>query len=315
MPKPPPSICFNEIDPFLGQWLKNLWPNSFVNVQDIRCIGAKILKRYKRVHLFAGIGGWEYAFMLAGWPKNRPVWSGSCPCQPFSCAGKKKGVNDERHLWPEFYRLIKECKPSTVFGEQVASKLGREWLSGVRSDMESLGYAFGAADLPTACVGSPHIRQRLWWVATLGVGNTDSNECYGPVKRPTKKAKRRKDNEKHSKRRRTSKSSRASVPVRLGDTNCERRDREPVCLPTRYQKESIEAAWSSFCIVICTDGKAKRVPIEPGVFPLAHGVPSRVGRLRAYGNANCPQVAALFIRSFLQAETEASRQFSGSVSL
>ncbi|KKK66801.1 hypothetical protein LCGC14_2960470, partial [marine sediment metagenome] len=75
------------------------------------------------------------------------------------------GHADERHLWPAFYDLIAECRPPVVLGEQVASKDGREWLAGVRADLEALGYAVGAADLCAACVGAPHIRQRLWWVA------------------------------------------------------------------------------------------------------------------------------------------------------
>src|SRR5690606_9334954 len=90
---------------------------------------------------------------------------GSCPCQPFSSAGKRQGERDKRHLWPEFYRLIKECNPPVVFGEQVASPLGRKWLAGVRADLEALGYAVGAADLCAAGVNAPHIRQRLYWVA------------------------------------------------------------------------------------------------------------------------------------------------------
>ena len=94
-----------------------------------------------------------------------PVWTGSCPCQPLSGAGLGKGHADERHVWPAFHRLIAECKPSTVIGEQVASSLGREWLCGVRADLEALGYACGAADLCAAGAGAPHIRQRLFWVA------------------------------------------------------------------------------------------------------------------------------------------------------
>ncbi len=103
-------------------------------------------------------------------PEDRLVWTGSCPCQPFSCAGKQKGTQDERHLWPEFRRLITECHPPIIFGEQVASKLGREWLAGVRADLEALGYAVGAADLCAAGATAPHLRQRLYWVADANGG-------------------------------------------------------------------------------------------------------------------------------------------------
>ena len=76
-----------------------------------------------------------------------------------------KGHADERHLWPAFFRLIAECRPVCVFGEQVVSNDGREWLSGVRADLETLGYACGAADLPAAGVAAPQNRSRLYWVA------------------------------------------------------------------------------------------------------------------------------------------------------
>lgn len=91
------------------------------------------------------------------------IWTASCPCQPFSFAGRAGGVLDERHLWPAFRRLLPKRKLPTLFGEQVASAAGRAWLSGVRLDLEALGYAFGAADLPAASIGALHNRARLWW--------------------------------------------------------------------------------------------------------------------------------------------------------
>jgi DNA (cytosine-5)-methyltransferase 1 len=160
---------YNDNEPFVGEWLENLIlcghiPDGTVDRRPIQEVTKDDLDA-RRVHFFAGIGGWAEALRLACWPEDREVWTGSCPCQPFSSAGKQKGVNDERHLWPELRRLIAECKPATIFGEQVASKAGREWLSVVRTDLEALGYAVGAADLCAAGVGRPHIRQRLYWVA------------------------------------------------------------------------------------------------------------------------------------------------------
>src|SRR5690606_17738712 len=116
-------------------------------------------------HFFAGIGGWSYALRLAGIPDGLPVWTGSCPCQPFSAAGKGLGEADERHLWPVFRELIRACNPSVVFGEQVASKAGRVWLSGVFADLEGMAYHRAGADLCAAGVSAPHIRQRLYWLA------------------------------------------------------------------------------------------------------------------------------------------------------
>ena len=164
------SAYYNEFDPFAAAWLRELIADGLiadgdVDERSILDVSAGDLKGYRQIHLFAGIGGWRYALRVAGWDDDREVWTGSCPCQPFSSAGKQEGTADKRHLWPTFRDLIAECRPSTIFGEQVASKLGREWLAGVRAEMEDLGYAVGAADLCAASVGAPHIRQRLWWVA------------------------------------------------------------------------------------------------------------------------------------------------------
>jgi len=161
---------FNEFDRFPAAWLRALYPDAQVDERSIADVGADELSGHERCHFFAGIGGWEYALELAGWPADWPVWTGSCPCQPFSAAGKGLGEADPRHLWPEFRRLIALCRPPVVFGEQVASKAGRGWLAGVRADLEALGYAFGAADLCAASCGAPHIRQRLYWSAAYTTG-------------------------------------------------------------------------------------------------------------------------------------------------
>lgn len=161
---------YNDVDAKACAWLNQLIrneviPNGVVSQKSIHEIQPADLDGFRQVHLFAGIGGWSEALRIAGWPNDEPVWTGSCPCQPFSSAGKRKGFSDERHLWPEFARLIRQCRPAIVFGEQVASRGGREWISRVRADLEGMGYAVGAADLCAAGEGSPHIRQRLFWGA------------------------------------------------------------------------------------------------------------------------------------------------------
>lgn len=136
-----------------------------VDERSIEDVHPNELSGYSQCHFFAGIGGWSLALRLAGWPDDRPVWTGSCPCQPFSAAGKGAGFNDERHLWPAFEWLIRQCQPATIFGEQVARAAGREWLAVVRSDLEASGYAVGAADIPACAVGAWHERPRHYWVA------------------------------------------------------------------------------------------------------------------------------------------------------
>ncbi|WP_392565157.1 DNA cytosine methyltransferase [Utexia brackfieldae] len=164
------AAYYNEIDPFAAQWLRNLIAKNLiapgdVDERSIVDVTYQDIKKYTQCHFFAGIGVWSHALRKAGWSDSRSVWTGSCPCQPFSAAGKKEGLQDERHLWPVWYELIKQCKPDVIFGEQVSSKDALSWLDVVQTDLEKSNYAVGALDICAAGVGAPHIRQRLYWVA------------------------------------------------------------------------------------------------------------------------------------------------------
>ncbi|EDD7982957.1 hypothetical protein BXK42_12030 [Salmonella enterica subsp. enterica serovar Kottbus] len=164
------AAYYNEINPFAAAWLRNLIDAGciapgVVDTRSIEEVTANDLKGFTQCHFFAGIGVWSYALRCAGWPDSRPVWTGSCPCQPFSQSGKRRGFNDPRHLWPTWRQLIKECAPYVIFGEQVASKDGLTWFDVVQLDLEEAGYAVAVIDFCAAGIGAPHIRQRLFWVA------------------------------------------------------------------------------------------------------------------------------------------------------
>lgn len=159
---------YNEHDRYAAQWLRNLIARNLiapgdVDERSILEVRPDDLRGYTQCHFFAGIGGWSHALRLAGWPDDRPVWTGSCPCQPFSSAGARKGFDDPRHLWPEWRRLIEECRPPIVFGEQSARAAA--WLRLVRGDLEAMGYAMGAMPIEAACVGAQQLRDRYWFVA------------------------------------------------------------------------------------------------------------------------------------------------------
>lgn len=270
---------YNEHDPKAAAWLRELIkqghiPDGFVDTRSIVDVRGSDLAGYTQCHFFAGIGGWPRALQLAGWPADRPVWTGSCPCQPFSCAGKGKGADDERHLWPEFARIIGECRPATVFGEQVASKAGREWLSGVFADLEGMGYAAAGADLCAAGVGAPHIRQRLFWVANARHGKQGS-----------------------AGRGRDEPAGLAAPGVAgagsMGHTESDHEQWERQSGEARCVTDRGSGFWSDWQPLHFRDGKTRRT--KPGLFCLAHGVSARVVRLRGAGNAIVPQVAAQFI--------------------
>lgn len=166
------TAYYNEIDPYAAQWLRNLIKAGHIapgdvderSIEDVR---PDDLRGYTQCHFFAGIGVWSFALRMAGWEDSRPVWTGSCPCQPFSIASlvNRKGFDDERHLWPVWFELIRECSPSVVFGEQVASPDGSKWLDGVFDNLEGEGYACGAAVLTAAGAGADHIRRRNYFTA------------------------------------------------------------------------------------------------------------------------------------------------------
>jgi len=351
---------YNEHDPFAAEWLRSLIAageiaSGVVDERSIVDVQPQDLDGYTQCHFFAGIGGWSLALRLAGWPDDRPVWTGSCPCQPFSVAGKNLGEEDERHLWPELARLIGQRRPPVVFGEQVASTAGRGWLAAVRLDLEGLGYGVGSADLCAAGVGAPHIRQRLWWGGVHRLADAQGLGLQGGGPRPLGepdggpplgrrprdrgddgglanadlrgcRARREPTGEEDDERgwlheRRSGARGLAHAdnhgrdPGLAGDARGEAgprgayghvHDRRGAPDGAQRREEprthAADQPWGAADWLFCRDGKWR--PVEPGTFPLAHGLPARMGRLRAYGNAIVPQVAAAFIDAFQEAVKE-----------
>ena len=393
------SALYNEIDAFAAQWTRNLIAGGHVapGVVDERSISdltpADVAGPGQR-HFFAGIAGWSAALRLACVPDTADVWTGSCPCQGFSDAGKRRGFDDERHLWPVWFALIRECRPAIVLGEQVASKLGRAWLDLVFADLEGIGYSCAAADLPVAGVGAPHRRQRLFFVAYAAIkrgsgrrkrdahgwsqieperfgfssGMADRDDARLEVVGEQPARRQRSAAQRSSKAGRVADGSRVrrgqgidsgqagSIggagladgrgPDELADADGVRRDGEPGHVPPQREQPDADRSgetgavdvddpsfvrswrdtgavpraqgqhdrrlvdvpraagatrgfWADAEWIACRDGKARAV--EPGSFPLSHGVPGRVGQLRGYGNAISPEIAAAFVIAALEA--------------
>ena len=439
---------YNEWDSFAAEWLKQLIkdgliPDGEVDSRSIADVKPSDLKGFTQCHFFAGIGGWSRALQLAGWSSDRPVWTGSPPCQSFSTAGTRKGKDDERHLWPVFFNLIRECQPPTVFGEQVAAAIRFGWLDDLQIDFEKEGYAAGAFVLPSGSIGAPHKRDRLFFVAdshnkrherssgdgrqaqrgsehsgSISVADSASKRserfCGGGEKRITEHSKisniladtgseRWEGSERSwetreqgiSKRYSSERSSNSSV----GDTNSDRPQSRHETPETAGHRDTSDSAsiraesvgdtqhdgsygaeigrsigsgedegrllesqrsdtadsagiraetlgnaehdgsycaeigrssfeasnsgkegqdvscesegagrseiagdicfWQDSTVIYCRDGKYRPIPTEPALFPLADGIPNRVGILRGAGNAIVPQAAAEIIKAYL----------------
>lgn len=292
------TAYYNEFDKNAAQWLRNLIKANLiapgdVDERSILDVSKDDLKEYTQCHFFAGIGGWSYALRLAGWPDDQEVWTGSCPCQPFSTAGKGKGFSDERHLWPIWRDLIEECVPSIIFGEQVAGKAGRTWLGLVSDDMEALGFAFGAADLCAASIDAPHIRQRHFWVANAtraswigakrccdtGPNSSRCCETYGVA---------------------YSRSSLVLSAKEKAESVRERQNGGVYNRSSTFEPHSTDATfWNKSDWLYCRDERWR--PVESGTSPLVDGVSGDMVKIRGYGNAIVPQLAAEFIQASMEA--------------
>ncbi len=302
------TAYYNENDPYAAAWLRNLISGGLISPGDVdersvSDVRAGDLAGYEQCHFFAGIGGWSYSLRLAGWPDSERVWTGSCPCQPFSSAGKQKGFADARHLWPVWRELIRECRPATVLGEQVAS--ATEWLGLVRGDLEALGYAVGAMPIQAASAGADHLRDRFWFVADDGErrrAGTGWRQGEQPGRAEVERTSGTgilADADDAGSQGRVVLSERAdqrsSGPDGVADA-AGLGGRAGLCEGDEIENgNGVASGGRAFDWVISADGKARRV--KPGVRLLVDGFPSRVGLLRGFGNAIDPRPATDFIKA------------------
>lgn len=325
---------YNENDPKAAAWLRELIRQGHiadgkVDERSIEDLEPSYVKEFTQFHAFAGIAGWSKALRQSGWPDDRPVWTGSCPCQPFSQAGKGNGFADERHLWPAFHWLIKQCEPDTVFGEQVAEEAGLTWFDTVSNDLENEGYTVGAAVTSASMLGAPHQRKRLYFVGALGdcdkrgcqyAANSDAiagQKRRGQTKRGCDADKLANNQRNEQRQRRGSrgknkpgnesgiKSGRRGQASNMANDDgmrltWQRRKRQKRI--TKHSEADGPTAtngfWSNPDWIYCRDGKWR--PIKSGVEPLVNGAANRVAKLHGLGNAIVVPQATAFIESYME---------------
>lgn len=329
---------------WLRELIENkLIPEGVVDERSITEVQAKDLKGFTQCHFFAGIGGWPLALQIAGIPATQRLWTGSPPCQPFSVAGAGKGKDDPRHLAPTFLNLIADCRPALLFGEQVAAAVTKDfWVDSLLFELEEEGYSSGFSVLPACGVGAPHKRDRLFFGACRVADGDDDRQQSGSRRRrggespcqgddvgrsgtPDKladtdgKQRNRSGDERSGRRVESANGSGDRVVAQPNgeQQRSHRSTRKRVNdAPSGWEQDPATTAgfcrdnstdphhgfWSDADWLGCRDGKFR--PVESGTFPLANGIPARVGRLRGYGNAIVPQVAAEFIKAFMAAKAE-----------
>lgn len=317
-------IYFNDIDPVACAVLRECHGGT-VDGRSIKEVNPDDVRGYERAHWFAGAGLWQVAADMAGWRGS--LWTASCPCQPFSGAGKRAGRSDPRHLWPDLFRIVRDIRPPVLVGEQVASPAGLDWFDGVAADLEGQGYACRAVDIPACAVDAPHQRQRLYWVAVADSAERARREC-GDVLSAAREdrgcaAEGRKRNpadgsvghepmadadscgrdgrpqdalgrsiERNAAQRSDVGLVDAPGPRRQGLAYAQRLESGSAWRPDaqRTDRRNSRSFWDDAEWIECADEKARRA--KRGLRLLAHGVAGRTHMWRLAGNSIVAQVAA-----------------------
>jgi DNA (cytosine-5)-methyltransferase 1 len=235
------TVAFCEIDPFCRRVLGKHWPGIPAH-HDVRELRGNDVGPVDLI-------------------------CGGYPCQPFSIAGKRAGEADDRHLWPEYRRLVEELRPAWVIGENVAGHISMG-LDSVLSDLDALGYSSRPFVIPACAVDARHRRDRIWIVAYR-----DPGQRLQPID-PLQ----------------AGRATAGDGGQALADAERERGRRG------NAEREDAEDAWQS-----PGDPGFRTWDSEPDVGRVANGVPARVDRLRALGNAVVPQVAERIGRAIMSA--------------
>ena len=285
------TMAFCDIEEYPRQVLQKHWPH---------------VKQYEDIKEL------NYERLKADGINSIDIITGGYPCQPFSVAGRKKGEEDPRHLWPEYFRLVKELRPTWVIGENVSGhiKLG---LDTVITDLESEDYAVRPFSISASSIGANHQRERVWIVGysehngslTNKVKRSNNENDAGGKKREDSTlqsertggsrngsnvensrrsqwpwAELRGENENETRKENANQFERSSSTSKsnVANTNGEGSQRYGSEYQLRKSQEEGKTSWSRWW------------ESEPDVGRVAHGVPKRVDRLKSLGNSLVPQI-------------------------
>jgi DNA (cytosine-5)-methyltransferase 1 len=273
-------VAFCEIDKFCQRVLKKHWPDVPI-IEDIREVTGERITAYTK------------------FGESIDLLTGGFPCQPFSCAGKRKGRSDDRFLWPEMLRVIREVHPTWVIAENVGGLFTQE--SGlvfeqVLSDLEAEGYDIQPLCIPACAKGAPHRRDR-WWIVAHSLDNTDRTD-RGQI--------RETDSIQGERGKALGGRVFTGTDCHVTDTECER-------LLRLGQKGSIVREWEleqdikERCEVGSNDARCNTgwsenwLEVATSLCRVDDGVSNRVDRLKSLGNAIVPQVAYEIMKAIRQA--------------
>jgi DNA (cytosine-5)-methyltransferase 1 len=262
------TVAFCESEPFCQAVLRKHWPDVPIH-DDVRTLDGR------------AVGPVD-------------IITGGYPCQPFSLAGKRGGSDDDRHLWPEFARLIRELRPRWVLGENVAGHITLG-LDDVLADLEGLGYAWEAFVIPAVAVDARHRRERLW-IAAYAVSDELRQQPIterrrgGPIKSRDNGAQGPMADASSERRREAGQRSAGAGPEERTGSSGEAIPDAGFQRPRSQERPEERASNQS-------SGHRWLEEAESGVRRVADGIPDRMDRLRSLGNSIVPQVAEEIFRA------------------
>ncbi len=256
-------------------------------------------KHWKDIKIYSDVREIKKERLEAHGIPSPDVITGGFPCQPFSVAGRRQGTGDNRYLWPEMFRIIKEFKPRWIIAENVRGIINIQdgvVFEGVHADLESQGYETQTFNIPAAGVGAPHRRERVWIVANSrctirGQQSTRNKESIGPETSQETKRSADSDSVARSSEREKIMADSKSIQSNVGKINQSKKESGE----KRILRSEVGRVSSSF-------NQNNWWNFEPNVGRVVDGVQGRTHRLKGLGNSIVPQIAEEIGKAILKAE-------------